>query len=181
MAELFFRFVGPATTVAVHCNVPPRVEVRTEGEAVSEMGQRLAYLVLTLEQLDLMNRAPPRVCVAGPPGTGKTILLVLMGLKWLREGHDVHVFSPYPENRGASYMIRHQLQMTLRESTTVIGQGLAVPAGHQAPGDVKLHRYDFYNGEAEVVKAVQELSAAAAASATGTLCVLFDEAGFGKG
>ena len=164
-----FRFVGPASTVAVHCNIPPRVEVRTDGEAVSELGQRLAYLVLTSQQVGLMNRGPPKLCVSGPPGTGKTIVLVLMGLRWLRQGHDVYVFSPYPESRAASYMIRHQLLMTLRESHTA--------STTTAPGDVKLQLYDFHDGEAEFARAVEDLSKAAQG---GTLRILMDEAGFGS-
>ena len=67
----YYRFVGPATSVNIHCNIPPHVEVRTEGEAVAEMGGRLACLVLTLQQLDVMHRSPPRVFLTGPPGTGK--------------------------------------------------------------------------------------------------------------
>ena len=64
------RFVGPATSVDVHCSVPPRVEVRTVGEAVAELGRRLSYLVLIPQQLDLMQRSPPLVFLTGPPGTG---------------------------------------------------------------------------------------------------------------
>ena len=67
----YYRFVGPATSVNIHCNIPPHVEVRMEGEAVAEMGGRLACLVLTLQQLDIMHRSPPRVFLTGPPGTGK--------------------------------------------------------------------------------------------------------------
>ena len=55
----FFRFVGPATSVHVHCPIPPRLEVRTVGQAVSELGSRLALLVLTPQQLDLLTA--PRV------------------------------------------------------------------------------------------------------------------------
>ena len=64
------RFVGPATAVNVHCSVPPRVEVRTVGEAVAELGLRLACLVLIPQQLDLMQRSPPLAYLTGPPGTG---------------------------------------------------------------------------------------------------------------
>ena len=40
------------------------------GEAVSELGLRQAWLVLTRHQLDLMQRSPPLVFLTGPPGTG---------------------------------------------------------------------------------------------------------------
>ncbi|XP_070203208.1 uncharacterized protein [Littorina saxatilis] len=69
--DIVARFVGPATTVSVPCYNNVRVEVRTAGQAVAELGRRLALLVLTLQQLDLMNRDPPRVCITGAPGTGK--------------------------------------------------------------------------------------------------------------
>ena len=67
----YYRFVGPATLVNIHCNIPPRMEVRMEGEAVAEIGGRLVCLVLTLQQLDVMHRSLPRVFLTGPPGTGK--------------------------------------------------------------------------------------------------------------
>ncbi|KAK7094336.1 hypothetical protein V1264_007976 [Littorina saxatilis] len=68
--DIVARFVGPATTVSVPCYNGVRVEVRTAGQAVAELGRRLALLVLTLQQLDLMNRNPRLVCLTGPPGTG---------------------------------------------------------------------------------------------------------------
>ena len=40
------------------------------GEAVAELGSQLARLVLTPQQLDLMQRDPPLVYLNGPPGTG---------------------------------------------------------------------------------------------------------------
>ena len=66
------RFVGPATTVRVHCSTDPRrsVEVRTAGDAVAELGRALACLVLTSHQCDIMHRSPHRVMLTGPPGTG---------------------------------------------------------------------------------------------------------------
>ncbi|KAK7094320.1 uncharacterized protein [Littorina saxatilis] len=68
--DIVARFVGPATTVSVPCYNGVRVEVRTAGQAVAELGRRLALLVLTLHQLDLLNRDPRLVCLTGPPGTG---------------------------------------------------------------------------------------------------------------
>ncbi|KAK7094315.1 uncharacterized protein [Littorina saxatilis] len=68
--DIVARFVGPATTVSVPCKNGVRVEVRTAGQAVAELGRRLALLVLTRQQLIIMNRNEQRVCLTGPPGTG---------------------------------------------------------------------------------------------------------------
>ncbi|KAK7094313.1 uncharacterized protein [Littorina saxatilis] len=68
--DIVARFVGPATTVSVPCYNGVRVEVRTAGQAVAELGRRLALLILTLQQLDLLNRDPQLVFLTGPPGTG---------------------------------------------------------------------------------------------------------------
>ncbi|XP_070196571.1 uncharacterized protein [Littorina saxatilis] len=111
--EIVTRFVGPATTVNVHCNAAPRVEVRTEGEAVSELGQRVARLILTLQQLDLLHLGPQHVWITGPPGTGKTLVLVLRGLWCLRHGHNVHIVSVVQGHLGVAHVIYNQLQMTV--------------------------------------------------------------------
>ena len=69
----YHRFVGPATTIRVHSTTiasPHIVEVRTAGQAVAELGRRLAFLVLTQQQFDIMVRSPPLVFLTGPPGTG---------------------------------------------------------------------------------------------------------------
>ena len=159
--------MGPATTVSVHCPLPPRVEVRTEGEAVSELGMRLARLVLTLQQVDLMNRAPPLVYITGPPGTGKTVCLLLIGLRWLLEGNDVHVVCSRSGTFAVSRLIQHQLQTTLS----------ADPTATAASGKVVFHSHDFFSREAEVDAAVNDLSAAASRGHNG-LHVLLDEAHF---
>ena len=162
-----YRFVGPASRVKVHCTIPPRVEVRTEGEAVSELGSRLAYLVLTLQQLDLMSRIPPQVCITGPPGTGKTICLVLMGLRWLKDRNDVHVICTRTRTLAVSHLIRHQLQTSLS----------ADPTASSAQAKVIFHIYDIYfsDKEAEVDRAIRELKAASCGQA---LHVLMDELNF---
>ncbi|KAK7093785.1 uncharacterized protein [Littorina saxatilis] len=163
--DIVSRFIGPATSVSIHCNVPPRVEVRTVGDAVSELGRRLSLLVLTLQQLDLLHRSPLRVCVAGPPGTGKTLMLVLQGLKWLLQGHDVHVISICPAVVTVSIVIHHQLQMTLGSD----------PSRSRTPGKVHLHQYNLMRVEEDVNTAVSDLTSAAQ---DGKLHVLMDEANF---
>ncbi|XP_070207910.1 uncharacterized protein [Littorina saxatilis] len=163
--DIVARFVGPATTVSVPCYNGVRVEVRTAGQAVAELGWRLALLVLTMQQLDLLNRDPRLVCLAGPPGTGKTVAMVLQGLRWLLQGHDVQVVSTVYTSRAASRMIAGQLGMALS----------ADPTPPPTPGSIALHHYDFHNREADVQQAVTDLLAQVK---DGQLHVLLDEALF---
>ncbi|KAK7094259.1 hypothetical protein V1264_007903 [Littorina saxatilis] len=163
--DIVARFVGPATTVSVPCYNGVRVEVRTAGQAVAELGRRLALLVLTLQQLDLMNRDPPRICLTGPPGTGKTVVLVLQGLRWLLQGHDVQVVSTIHGTQAAIRMVAGQLGMALS----------AHPTSPPTPGTVAVHKYDFYNREADVQQAVTDLLARVK---DGQLHVLLDETQF---
>ncbi|XP_070201236.1 uncharacterized protein [Littorina saxatilis] len=163
--DIVARFVGPATTVSVPCYNGVRVEVRTAGQAVAELGRRLALLVLTLQQLGLMNRDPPLVYITGAPGTGKTVVLVLQGLRWLRQGHDVHVLSTRYNTRAVSTSIKQQLEMSLS----------AGPTPSVTPGSVSYHRYDIWNREADVEQAVTDLLACVE---NGHLHVLIDEASF---
>ncbi|XP_070203703.1 uncharacterized protein [Littorina saxatilis] len=163
--DIVARFVGQATTVSVPCFNNVRVEVRTAGQAVAELGRRLALLVLTLQQLGLMNRDPPRVCITGAPGTGKTVVLVLQGERWLRQGHDVHVLSTMHTTRAVSTSITQQLKMSLS----------AGPTPFLTPGSMSHHQYDFLNREEDVEQAVTDL---VACMKNGHLYVLLDEAFF---
>ncbi|XP_070200871.1 uncharacterized protein [Littorina saxatilis] len=163
--DMVARFVGPATTVSVPCYNGVRVEVRTAGQAVAELGRRLALLVLTLQQLGLMNRDPPLVYITGAPGTGKTVVLVLQGVRWLRQGHDVHVISTRPNTRAVSTSIKQQLEMSLS----------AGPTPSLTPGSVSYHLYDIWNREGDVDQAVTDLVACVK---NGHLHVLIDEMSF---
>ncbi|XP_070203697.1 uncharacterized protein [Littorina saxatilis] len=163
--DIVARFVGQATTVSVPCFNNVRVEVRTAGQAVAELGRRLALLVLTLQQLGLMNRDPPQVCITGAPGTGKTVVLVLQGVRWLRQGHDVHVISTGHVTQAVSTSITQQLKMSLS----------AGPTPNLTQGSVSYHQYDFINREEDVEQAVTDL---VACMKNGHLHVLLDEAFF---
>lgn len=170
--EILSRFVGPASSKSVHCVFSPPREIKTDWQAISELGGRLVTLVLTQQQIELLNRAPAKVCITGPPGTGKSIALVLMGLTWLLHGHDVHVVSVFYKSFAASQLIRHQLVKSLEASV----QERWVPAGRAF-----FHQYDFFWGaDTDVRLAARELLAASADSASGPqLHVLLDEAWFG--
>ncbi|KAK7088785.1 uncharacterized protein [Littorina saxatilis] len=164
------RFVGPATTVSIHwsvssCfNAKQKVEVRTEGEAVAELSRRLEPLVLTPQQIGLMAKNPALVCLTGPPGTGKTVMMELQGLRWLLEGRDVHVLTTARASTAISIGIAHQLNVMLNQH----------PHPAHTSGTVCRHQYDFTKAE-DVARAVTELSACAR---DGQLYILMDEANF---
>ncbi len=95
--------------------------------------------------------------------TGKTILLVLQGLRWARQGRDVNVVSIDPDTLAASLMVQHQLQVTLSADSTT----------SPTPGTVRLHQYDFRRHKSDVNRAVKDLLSVVKGD---TLCVLVDEA-----
>ena len=137
--------------------------MRTEGQAVAQLGWMLARLVLTPQQLHLTRTAPPRVFVTGPPGTGKTVVLALMGLKRLLAGEDVRVVSTWPVSLAASRLIHHQLHRTLQ----------ACRAPSRPVGRLHFDSYDLFQCETDVERAVSELTTA---SRGGRLNILMDEA-----
>ena len=94
---------------------------------------------------------------------GKTILLVLQGLRWARQGRDVDVVSIEPDTLAASLMVQHQLQVTLSADSTT----------SPTPGTVRLHQYDFRRQKSDVYRAVKDLLSVVQGD---TLCVLVDEA-----
>ena len=99
------------------------------------------------------------------PAAGKTIMLVLQGLGWLRQGHDVDVVVTHPSRLAANVMIQHQMQMTLR----------ADPTTSPTPGTVRLHQYNI-PGVPYVDRVISDLLSGVR---HGTLCVLMDETGEG--
>lgn len=175
--DIVARFVGPASTVSVYCIVHPRVEVRTAGQAVAELGRRLSYLVLTEQQMCVLTKDLLLVCITGPPGTGKTVLLALKALQWLRQGLDVHIVSVDPTTVAATRVIEHQLQVTLAlsaSSTKTGKKSVEASAGTEFPkvGAIHVHQYDFNNKKGDEEKAVNDLIADPCPE---TLCVIMDE------
>ncbi|KAK7090980.1 uncharacterized protein [Littorina saxatilis] len=114
------RFAGPASTVPVYCVNEPReslhYHLHTEGQAVSLTAARYTHrLVLHPSQVNLLRQDEPRVFLFGPPGTGKTIILVLKALQWLQAGFQVIVLSAHLASQAASYMIEHQVRQMAGE------------------------------------------------------------------
>ncbi|XP_025112594.1 uncharacterized protein LOC112575163 isoform X3 [Pomacea canaliculata] len=108
--SLIARFCGPATTSCL--DKPRRPESfilpKTLDEAVSLTGDLFERLTLYPDMTDLLTK--PRILLAGPPGTGKTRMLALVGKMWLHEGHVVHIINTSKEQSAASVQLKRLLQ-----------------------------------------------------------------------
>lgn len=132
------------------------------GQAVSHVGDcYTAHTILFPEQIELLNRASPRVFIVGPPGTGKTTVLLLMATEWLRYGHDVYVLSTWESSLAATHMLHHQLQQMLKTHLA------KVPTHGQVL--VKI-----LNGEKDFIQDLDDLTRAAS---KGGLHIIADEVG----
>ena len=89
-------------------------------------------------------------------------MLVLQGLRQLRQGRDVDIVSVGPSSLAANAMIQHQLHMTL----------LADPSASLTQVTVRLHQYNFAQ-ESDVDRAVRDLLSSVRGD---RLYVLMDEA-----
>ncbi|XP_070206138.1 uncharacterized protein [Littorina saxatilis] len=104
------RFAGPATTIKVFSVSKPRLHVHTEGEAVSEIGRCFTQIILHPDQLEVLQRDQRLVHLLGPPGTGKTVVLVVRAVKWLQDGKRVTIISPRGfRSRAAACIIYDQV------------------------------------------------------------------------
>ena len=139
-----FRFSGPATSVKVYCSTDPRLaqqpEQRTLGEAVSETGRRFTHMVLHPRQVGVIHQSLPLVFLTGPPGVGKSLVLVIRALVLLRQQEAVHVVSTWDDSLAASHNIAHQLRQT------------AAPADRPL---IHLHLFNFRDGDQAVRDAVR--------------------------
>lgn len=123
------------------------MEVRTEGESISTLGERMASIVLTPSQINLLNRAPQKVMMTGGPGVGKTLILVLMAIEWVKQGNDVNIVSVNVLSRAASVMIQHMILTTC-----------SFLSREAAACKVRIHEYDFINKEDDMDQAVNKLA-----------------------
>ena len=95
--DLLARFVGPATSIRVHCSNCPALAtdearddgVRTRGQGVVETSYRFTRVVLHPEQLKLLNKPPHEVGLVGPAGTGKTLVMAVRGQHLVSQGEHV--------------------------------------------------------------------------------------------
>ncbi|KAK7109760.1 uncharacterized protein [Littorina saxatilis] len=121
--DLISRFGGPATTVAVppvkvfSSAKPAPCQARdccihSKGNGVAEAARRMAPqdIVLNRRQVGILTKHKEgMVYLTGPPGTGKSLVLIMKGLDWLRTGKAVQVVTSTPDGKAASRMIFAEL------------------------------------------------------------------------
>ena len=136
------------------------------GEAVSETGWRFSQVVLHPLQVDVLHNSQPFVYLTGPPGTGKSLVLVLRALDLLSRHQPVHVVSTWNDSLAASYSILYQLrQMATRSATSLI----------------HIHVFNFSEGGNLVERvAVRTLMESASAGEGHGINVIADEAYRGR-
>ncbi|KAL8588541.1 hypothetical protein ACOMHN_058440 [Nucella lapillus] len=142
------RICGLMSVVSVWTTGRPRIEVRTQGQALGESGRRLAQIVLLPRQADLLGQpALQRMWLTGPMGSGKTLMLQLKGRQWLKEGRRVVVINVRNASRGRPQ--GHVLERSIRRGDSSTGSGMGTVERH----DIALDEFSF-----EVLK--KELEAA---------------------
>ncbi|XP_025101013.1 uncharacterized protein LOC112568121 isoform X2 [Pomacea canaliculata] len=163
---LLARFCGPATAVTIPCLSHPRLSIKTLDQGVSAIGECFAQINLYPEQIEILHAACPRLFLAGPPGTGKSVMLQLRAAEWIRGGHEVHVLSTWEKSRLASSILYHFL---LTVSTQNKNQTEPEHADR-----VRLHHFDFWRGkdEKKALNYFKELS-----TKKGCLYIVADEVG----
>ena len=154
------RFSGPATAVRVACTSRPHlhVDVRTEGEAVSETGWQFTQLVLHPSQLSVLSSSEKLVFLTGPPGTGKSLVLMLKCLGWLCQGKSVQICSTFGGSLAASHMLLKQLQQT---------------AGPAATGRLRLLTFDLKRDDPRTTQTA--MTTLLALAQAGNLYLIVDE------
>lgn len=158
--KLVARFGGPATTIEMPTVTPPRGELRSLSQAIAYTGLVMARLTLYPDQVDILFKDEPLVFLTGPPGTGKSIVLAVKGLLWLKRGVDVHLVVSHVDAQAVSLLMKQQLESCLTEGS---------------PVRVCLHKY-FLENDVEAEKGVDKLATIAKENPGGELHVIADEA-----
>ncbi|XP_025113459.1 uncharacterized protein LOC112575696 [Pomacea canaliculata] len=130
------RFCGPASQSPLP--VPDNIKLValpvTQEHAVCMTGKLFEATILHEHHLSVLKDPPPRVCLCGPPGTGKTRTLELIGRRWMSEGHDVLVISLYQTSLAASSMLceilSRKTDRSHKQGSPRVSQGRVVPMAY---------------------------------------------------
>ena len=129
---------------------------------MSETGYRFGKFVLIKEQVDLLqNNEQPLMFLVGPPGTGKTVMLVLKALDWLRCGMHVDVVCTWKGTLAISHYIVDQC----KKRTEV--------ERHQ---HIQLHTFDWNQASKQQIEdaAIKLLTTTTRVQGQG-LCIIADD------
>lgn len=106
------RFCGPATQSGL--NFPNELKhyklPQTLSEAVSLTGDLFEQYSIYRDMRNLLDER--RVLLKGPPGTGKTRMLALVGKKWIARGHTVYLINTLDKRGGATMELEGLLKQT---------------------------------------------------------------------
>lgn len=84
------------STVEVWSTASPRIEVRSASEAVNACFERFRKFVLLPHQVQALCLDDRRMFLYGPPGSGKTLVLILKAKEWLLAGETVILINSRP-------------------------------------------------------------------------------------
>nr|KAG5698229.1 hypothetical protein BaRGS_024036 [Batillaria attramentaria] len=164
------RFCTPATSVQYYCSTEPRVklwdtavehrqQVWNESQAIRVIGGLFTRLALYPSQVEVLLYGDDMLFLTGPPGTGKTVMLVLKGAGWLkRDGEHVYVTCVKWDAVAATHLIVSQLRHMVPEAAE------------------RVHLLDLRR-EMRSKAALEETLYKVAVQAGGKLNIIADEAG----
>lgn len=112
MLLLDCRFCGGATSCGSDILLGSSITQlpKTLEQSVSVTGDLFERLTLYPGNVELLDQ--PRVLLTGPPATGKSRMLALVGRKWISEGHSVYIINTSTDGGAATIQLETLLQQT---------------------------------------------------------------------
>lgn len=96
------RFCGPLSTISVKRSLVKsannaRIDVKKRSDATYEMKTQYNMLVLRKDHISILGSSHTHLFLSGPPGSGKTLILLLKAIQWVSKG-DVIILLRGPGN-----------------------------------------------------------------------------------
>ncbi|XP_025112590.1 uncharacterized protein LOC112575162 isoform X2 [Pomacea canaliculata] len=123
--DIVARFCGPATQSCLNFSVESKYYMlpKTLNQAISLTSHLFEQYILYPGMTDMLEE--PRVFLSGPPGTGKTRMLALVGRKWMSEGHVVHLITSVETREATRALEKLLLQTPRSQSQTFPKSGIS--------------------------------------------------------